>query len=71
MTHPSGVGTWELALKRDPRVRVRSPGHTALDAWREARVLLGSDSFADIEEPTLLSDKPIPKPVVVPAEKVA
>lgn len=65
MTHPAGVGTWDLVLKREPLVRVRSPGHTAMDAWRAARVLLCSDSFSEIVPPELVSDEAIPEPVLV------
>lgn len=65
MTHPAGVGTWELVLKREPLVRVRAPGHTAMDAWRAARVLLGSDSFSELAQPELVSDEAIPKAVLV------
>ena len=68
MSHPTGEGSWFLATKR---ARAISPGHTALDAWNAARLLLGSESFSDVQRAACISDKPVPEPMLLPEEPKA
>lgn len=57
--HPIGIGTYDVFLLYAPSLRVRVPGHTAYEAWRNATTRLGCAGFCDCET-ALVSDAPPP-----------
>lgn len=54
--HPVKTGVWDVFKQANPSVRVRVPGHTAHEAWSNARTQLDGVGFAECETELVADD---------------